>query len=69
MTTFGRSSGRAGDRASTPSNGFLAALAGVADPEQKRKIIGGLFVEVFEEQAQQAQPVLNGWPRAPSTRT
>jgi GMP synthase (glutamine-hydrolysing) len=30
---------------------FLAALAGVTDPEQKRKIIGGLFVEVFEEQA------------------
>ncbi len=30
---------------------FLGALAGVTDPEQKRKIIGGLFVEVFEEQA------------------
>ncbi len=30
---------------------FLAALQGVADPEQKRKIIGNLFVEVFEEQA------------------
>jgi GMP synthase (glutamine-hydrolysing) len=30
---------------------FLAALRGVADPEQKRKIIGNLFVEVFEEQA------------------
>ena len=32
---------------------FLAALAGVSDPEAKRKIIGGLFVEVFDEQAQQ----------------
>lgn len=32
---------------------FLTALAGVADPEQKRKIIGGLFVDLFEEQAQQ----------------
>ena len=32
---------------------FLAALAGVADPEDKRKIIGRLFVEVFEEEAQQ----------------
>jgi GMP synthase (glutamine-hydrolysing) len=26
-------------------------LAGVTDPEQKRKIIGGLFVTIFEEQA------------------
>ncbi len=26
---------------------FLGALAGVADPEQKRKIIGREFVEVF----------------------
>jgi GMP synthase (glutamine-hydrolysing) len=30
---------------------FLAALAGEADPENKRKIIGRLFVEVFEEEA------------------
>jgi GMP synthase (glutamine-hydrolysing) len=30
---------------------FLEALTGVADPEQKRKIIGRLFVEVFEEEA------------------
>jgi GMP synthase (glutamine-hydrolysing) len=30
---------------------FLAALAGVTDPEAKRKIIGGTFVEVFDEQA------------------
>jgi GMP synthase (glutamine-hydrolysing) len=30
---------------------FLGALDGVADPEQKRKIIGNLFIEVFEEQA------------------
>jgi len=30
---------------------FLAALADVADPEQKRRIIGGLFVEVFDEEA------------------
>ncbi len=30
---------------------FLAALAGVADPEQKRKIIGRLFIEVFEDEA------------------
>jgi GMP synthase (glutamine-hydrolysing) len=30
---------------------FLSALAGVTDPEQKRKIIGGAFIEVFEEEA------------------
>jgi GMP synthase (glutamine-hydrolysing) len=30
---------------------FLAALAGVTDPEQKRKTIGGLFIDVFEEEA------------------
>ena len=30
---------------------FFAALAGVADPEAKRKTIGRLFVEVFEEEA------------------
>ena len=30
---------------------FLSALAGVSDPEQKRKIIGGLFIEVFEAEA------------------
>ncbi len=31
---------------------FLAALEGVEEPEQKRKIIGNLFVEVFEEEAE-----------------
>ncbi len=30
---------------------FLDALAGVADPEAKRKIIGRLFIEVFDEEA------------------
>ena len=30
---------------------FLARLAGVSDPEKKRKIIGKLFIEVFEEEA------------------
>jgi GMP synthase (glutamine-hydrolysing) len=30
---------------------FLAALAGEADPEKKRKIIGRVFVEVFDEEA------------------
>lgn len=30
---------------------FLEKLAGVEDPEQKRKIIGGEFIRVFEEEA------------------
>ncbi len=30
---------------------FLARLAGVVDPEQKRKIIGDEFIRVFEEEA------------------
>ncbi len=30
---------------------FMEALAGEADPEKKRKIIGNLFVDIFEEQS------------------
>jgi GMP synthase (glutamine-hydrolysing) len=30
---------------------FLKALSGVCDPEHKRRIIGGLCIEVFEEEA------------------
>jgi GMP synthase (glutamine-hydrolysing) len=30
---------------------FLDALEGVGDPERKRKIIGGLFIDVFEVEA------------------
>ncbi|HEX9859426.1 MAG TPA: glutamine-hydrolyzing GMP synthase, partial [Paracoccaceae bacterium] len=30
---------------------FLGKLEGVSDPETKRKIIGGLFIEVFEKHA------------------
>ncbi len=33
------------------SDRFLGALDGVEDPEAKRKIIGGLFIDVFEEEA------------------
>ena len=36
---------------------FLAALAGVADPEAKRKIIGRTFVEVFDEEARKISGV------------
>ena len=34
------------------SDMFLQRLAGVSDPEEKRKIIGGSFIEVFDEEAQ-----------------
>ncbi len=30
---------------------FISALEGVSDPEAKRKIIGGLFIDVFEAEA------------------
>ena len=30
---------------------FYSALDGVSDPERKRKIIGGLFIDVFQEEA------------------
>jgi GMP synthase (glutamine-hydrolysing) len=33
------------------STRFLERLSGVTDPEQKRKIIGGTFIEVFEAEA------------------
>jgi len=33
------------------SRTFLSALAGVVEPEQKRRIIGNAFIEVFEEEA------------------
>jgi len=32
-------------------NRFWDALAGESDPEKKRKIIGGMFIEVFDESA------------------
>lgn len=36
---------------------FLSALDGVGDPEEKRKIIGAKFVEVFEEHAKRLDDV------------
>ena len=36
------------------SERFLSKLAGVAEPEQKRKIIGREFIAVFEEEARKA---------------
>jgi GMP synthase (glutamine-hydrolysing) len=37
------------------SDEFLSALKGVPDPEDKRKIIGRLFVEVFQREAQKVR--------------
>jgi GMP synthase (glutamine-hydrolysing) len=37
---------------------FLAALAGVTDPEKKRKIIGAEFVAVFDEHAKRLGPAV-----------
>ena len=31
---------------------FLGRLAGVSDPEQKRKIIGAAFIDVFDKESQ-----------------
>jgi GMP synthase (glutamine-hydrolysing) len=36
---------------------FMAALDGIADPEEKRKTIGRLFVEVFEAEAERLRDV------------
>ncbi|MEW8289858.1 MAG: glutamine-hydrolyzing GMP synthase [Candidatus Thiodiazotropha endolucinida] len=36
---------------------FLKALSGIAEPEQKRKIIGNLFIDIFEEEAGKLEDV------------
>jgi GMP synthase (glutamine-hydrolysing) len=36
---------------------FLSRLAGVSDPEAKRKIIGNTFIEIFDEEASKLQDV------------
>ncbi len=36
---------------------FLDKLAGVAEPEKKRKIIGGEFIRVFEEEARKLEGI------------
>ena len=36
---------------------FLSELAGVTDPEEKRKVIGRVFIEVFEEEARRIEGV------------
>ena len=39
------------------SDRFLDKLAGVSDPEQKRKIIGAEFIRVFEEEARKLEGI------------
>lgn len=39
------------------SNKFLKELKGVADPEQKRKIIGRVFIEVFAKEAKKLKDI------------
>ena len=36
---------------------FLSLLAGVAEPEKKRKIIGGEFIKVFDEEASKLEGI------------
>jgi GMP synthase (glutamine-hydrolysing) len=50
METFAKHLGVKVDRVNAADE-FFAALAGVSDPEEKRKIIGRLFVEVFQREA------------------
>jgi GMP synthase (glutamine-hydrolysing) len=50
MATFARHMGVKVIRVDAEQR-YLDALAGKSDPEQKRKIIGNLFVEIFDEEA------------------
>src|SRR5258705_7027224 len=50
MQTFAKHLGVKVDRVNAAPE-FYAALKGVSDPEEKRKIIGRLFVEVFQREA------------------
>jgi GMP synthase (glutamine-hydrolysing) len=54
MATFARNLGVKVIRVDAEGR-FLTALAGESDPEKKRKIIGGLFVDIFEEESGKIQ--------------
>lgn len=43
---------------------FLERLKGVSDPETKRKIIGNLFIELFEEEAVRIEKAAENTPNA-----
>jgi GMP synthase (glutamine-hydrolysing) len=44
---------------------FVANLAGVTDPEQKRKIVGETFIRIFEEEADRLFPRSSAHPDPP----
>ncbi|KAA6407613.1 MAG: GMP synthase [Lasallia pustulata] len=46
------------------SKRFLDALKGVPEPEQKRKIIGKNFIDVFQEKAKEITAAVEGSPKA-----
>lgn len=54
MATFSKSLGVKVIRVDAEQR-FLSALAGVSDPETKRKIIGSLFVDIFENESKHIQ--------------
>jgi len=56
MQTFARHMGVKVIRADAEDL-FLSRLAGVTDPEQKRKIIGGTFIDVFDAEAEKLSNV------------
>ena len=56
MSTFARHMGVRVIRVDAEER-FLSRLKGVTDPEQKRKIIGNTFIEVFDDEASKLQDV------------
>ncbi len=56
MATFARHMGVNVIRVDAEAR-FLGVLAGVEDPEEKRKLIGRTFIEVFDEEAAKLQDV------------
>ncbi len=43
---------------------FMGELAGKSDPEEKRKIIGRLFIETFDQEAKKNSAALSSWRKA-----
>jgi GMP synthase (glutamine-hydrolysing) len=46
------------------SQRFVSGLAGVTDPEKKRKFIGNTFIEIFEEEAIKIEKAAENTPNA-----
>jgi len=56
METFAKHMGVKVIRVNAEQN-FLSRLEGIADPEQKRKIIGNTFIEIFDQEAEKLTEV------------